>query len=182
MPYLDRLDVDVVTFETADNGGEDFEAIGRVLSKDKKVAIGVVSHRDLAVERPEAVADLIRRALKYIEPQRLIISTDCGFGRQGMSRLHSFYKMIAIVRGTNIVRRELGAREAIIRASDPRFSILGSWTLQRTELVCVAPSLVHWTDTCPARDCGGRSEDDHVDKKSRLDGELNGHYFWCHCR
>ena len=85
LPFFDQLDVDVVTFETADNDGADFESIGRVLGKDKKVAIGVVSHRDLAVERPESVADLIRRALKYIEPQRLIISTDCGFGRQGMS-------------------------------------------------------------------------------------------------
>lgn len=125
LPYLDQLDVDVVTFETADNDGADFECIGRILSKDKKVTIGVVSHRDLAVERPEAVADLIRRALKHIEPQRLIVSTDCGFGRQGMSRLHSFYKMVAIVRGTNIVRRELGVPEAAIRAANPRFSMLG---------------------------------------------------------
>lgn len=124
LPFLDQLDVDVVTFETADNDGADFEDIGRILSKRKKVAIGVVSHRDLAVERPEQVADLIRRALKHIEPERLIISTDCGFGRQGMSRLHSTYKMIAIVRGTNIVRRELGLPETPIRAADPRFSML----------------------------------------------------------
>jgi 5-methyltetrahydropteroyltriglutamate--homocysteine methyltransferase len=124
LPFLDRLDVDVVTFETADNDGADFADIGSILSKDKKVAIGAVSHRNLAVERPEAIADLIRRAMKYIEPERLIISTDCGFGRQGMSRLHAFYKMIAIVRGTNIIRRELGAPVAPIRAADPRFSLL----------------------------------------------------------
>jgi 5-methyltetrahydropteroyltriglutamate--homocysteine methyltransferase len=124
LPFLDQLDVDVVTFETADNDGADFEDIGRVLSKRKKVAIGVVSHRELAIERPEQVADLIRRALKHIEPERLIISTDCGFGRQGMSRLHSTYKMIAIARGTNIVRRELGLPETPIRAADPRFSMI----------------------------------------------------------
>jgi 5-methyltetrahydropteroyltriglutamate--homocysteine methyltransferase len=118
------LAVDVVTFETADNGGTDLEHIGRVLDKSKKVAIGVVSHRELQVERPEKVADLIRRALKYIDPDRLIISTDCGFGRQGMSRLHSLYKMVAIVRGTNIVKRELGLPEAPIRAADPRLSVL----------------------------------------------------------
>ena len=33
------------------------------LDKSKKVAIGVVSHRELQVERPEKVTDLIRRAL-----------------------------------------------------------------------------------------------------------------------
>jgi 5-methyltetrahydropteroyltriglutamate--homocysteine methyltransferase len=124
LPFLDQLDVDAVTFETADNDGADFEDIGLVLSKRKKVAIGVVSHRELAIERPEQVADLIRRALKHIEPERLIISTDCGFGRQGMSRLHSTYKMIAIARGTNIVRRELGLPETPIRAADPRFSMI----------------------------------------------------------
>jgi len=124
LPYLNQLAVDVVTFETADNDGADLEYIGRMLAKDKKVAIGVVSHRELQVERPEKVADLIRRALKHIEAERLIISTDCGFGRQGMSRMHALYKMIAIVRGTNIVRRELGVPEAPIRAADPRLSLL----------------------------------------------------------
>lgn len=124
LPYLDQLDVDVLTFETADSGGADFADIGSIASKSKKIAIGVVSHRQLAIERPDEVADLIRGALKHIDAERLIISTDCGFGRQGMSRLHALYKMIAIVRGTNIVRRELGLPEAPIRAADPRYSLL----------------------------------------------------------
>lgn len=125
LPYLDQLDVDVITFETADNGGADFAEIGRAVSKDKKIAIGVVSHRELQVERPEEIAALIRRALKHIEPERLILSTDCGFGRQGMSRMHAFYKMVAIVRGANIVRRELGLEEAVIPAADPHLTMLG---------------------------------------------------------
>jgi 5-methyltetrahydropteroyltriglutamate--homocysteine methyltransferase len=124
LPYLNQLAVDVITFETADNDGADFENIARILDKSKKVAIGVVSHRELQIERPEKVADLIRRAVKHIDAERLIISTDCGFGRQGMSRLHSLYKMVSIVRGTNIVRRELGLPEAPIRTADPRLSVL----------------------------------------------------------
>jgi len=126
LPYLDRLDVDVITFETADNDGADLADIGRLVGKDKKVAIGVVSHRELQVERPETIAALIRRALEHIEPERLILSTDCGFGRQGMSRMHAFFKMVAIVRGTNIVRRELGIPEAYISAADPRFSLMSA--------------------------------------------------------
>jgi 5-methyltetrahydropteroyltriglutamate--homocysteine methyltransferase len=124
LPYLNRLDVDVITFETADNHGADFEDIGRSIDKDKKIAIGVISHRELQVERPEGVADLIRRALKFIEPERLILSSDCGFGRQGMSRMHAFYKMVALARGTNIVRRELGLPEIDIPATDPRGSLI----------------------------------------------------------
>jgi 5-methyltetrahydropteroyltriglutamate--homocysteine methyltransferase len=124
LPYLDRLDVDVLTFEGASNNGIDFAHYGSMIAKDKKVAVGVISHRTLQIERPEEVADLIRRALKYIEPERLILSSDCGFGRQAMSRMHAFYKMVALVRGANIVRRELGLKEAAIPATDPSLSMV----------------------------------------------------------
>jgi 5-methyltetrahydropteroyltriglutamate--homocysteine methyltransferase len=124
LPFFDRLDVDVVTFEAADNGGDEIESFAAGIGSGKKIAIGVVSHRTLQVERPEEVAALIRRALKVIEPQRVIVSTDCGFGRQGMSRMHAFYKTVALVRGTNIVRRELGLPEADILAADPKGALL----------------------------------------------------------
>ena len=69
---------------------------------------------------PDDIAALIRKALQYVPAERLMLSSDCGFGRQGMSRMHAFYKMIAIVRGANIVRRELGLPEAEIPANDGR--------------------------------------------------------------
>jgi 5-methyltetrahydropteroyltriglutamate--homocysteine methyltransferase len=124
IPYLDQLDVDVVTFETASDGGRAFEAIGKGISKEKKVCIGVVNHRTLQVETPDQVAALIRKAIEHIPPERLIVGTDCGFGRQGMSRLHSFYKMVSIVQGANIVRRELGLPEAECLAASPHYSLL----------------------------------------------------------
>jgi 5-methyltetrahydropteroyltriglutamate--homocysteine methyltransferase len=124
LPYFDKLDVDVITFEAADNAGDELESFARAIGGGKKIAIGVINHRSLQVERSEAVADLIRRALKVMPPERLIVSTDCGFGRQGMSRLHAFYKMVALTRGTNIVRRELGLDEADILAADPQGALL----------------------------------------------------------
>ena len=45
-------------------------------------------------------------------------------GREGMSRRHAFHKMVSIVLGTNIVRRELGLPEAACLAADGRFSLL----------------------------------------------------------
>ena len=60
LPYLDQLDVDVLTIEGAFNRGMDFEHVGKMISKDKKIAVGVISHRTLQVERPEEIADLIR--------------------------------------------------------------------------------------------------------------------------
>jgi 5-methyltetrahydropteroyltriglutamate--homocysteine methyltransferase len=122
LPHLNQLDVDVLTFECATSDGMDLEAIGRGIT-GKKIAIGVVDHRNLQVERPEQVADLIRRALKHIPVERLIVSSDCGFGREGMSRRIAFYKMVAIVRGANIVRKELGLPESPCPAADPRFAL-----------------------------------------------------------
>jgi 5-methyltetrahydropteroyltriglutamate--homocysteine methyltransferase len=124
LPYLDQLDVDVLTVEGASNNGADFAHYGAMISKDKKVAIGVVSHRTLQVERPEEVADLIRRALEHIEPERLILTSDCGFGRQAGSRMHALYKMVSLVRGANIVRRELGLPEAYVPAEDAKLSMV----------------------------------------------------------
>jgi len=124
LPYLDQLDVDVITFEGAFNRGMDFEHIGKMISQDKKVALGVISHRTLQVERPEEIAELIRLALKHIAPERLVLSSDCGFGRQSMSRMHAYYKMVALVRGANIVRKELGLPEAYVPAADARLSMV----------------------------------------------------------
>ena len=106
----------------ASTGGMDLEAIGKKITKPK-IAIGVINHRGLQVERPEEVAALIRKALKYIPPERLCVSTDCGFGREGMSRRHAFYKMVALARGTNLVKKELGLPEAHIPAADGRFAL-----------------------------------------------------------
>jgi 5-methyltetrahydropteroyltriglutamate--homocysteine methyltransferase len=122
LPHLNQLDVDVLTFECATSDGMDLELIGRHIT-DKKIAIGVVDHRNLQVERPEQVAALIRKALKYIPAERLILSSDCGFGREGMSRRIAFFKMVAIVRGTNIVRKELGLPEARCLAADPQYAL-----------------------------------------------------------
>ena len=76
------------------------------------------------METPAQVAELVRKALNYIEPERLILTSDCGFGRQSMSRMHAFYKMVALTRGTNIVRKELGLEEAYIPAADKRLSMV----------------------------------------------------------
>ena len=124
LPYFDQLDVDVITLEGAFNGGMDFAHAGKLISKDKKIALGVISHRTLQVERPEEVADLIRLALKHIEPERLILSSDCGFGRNGISRMHTYYKMVSMVRGANIVRKELGLEEVYVPATDPKLSMV----------------------------------------------------------
>src|SRR5713226_697219 len=119
---LNQVEADALTFETCSSGPGDLKAIGEVIT-DKKVVIGVIDHHTLQVERPDQVAALIREALKHIPPERLMISSDCGMGREGMSRRHATYKMVAMVLGANIVRKELGLPEAECLAADPRYSL-----------------------------------------------------------
>jgi 5-methyltetrahydropteroyltriglutamate--homocysteine methyltransferase len=118
-----KVDADVVTFEMSSSGGIDLEAIGKIIT-DKKISIGVIDHHTLQVEQPEQVAAQIRAALKHIPAERLMVSTDCGMGREGMSRRHAFYKAVAITLGTNIVRKELGVKEARVPAADDRYSLV----------------------------------------------------------
>jgi 5-methyltetrahydropteroyltriglutamate--homocysteine methyltransferase len=117
------VDADVLTFESSSSGGIDLEAIGKTIT-DKKIAIGVIDHHTLQVESADEVAEKIRAALKYIPPERLVISTDCGMGREGMSRRHAFYKIVSLVLGTNIVREELGLPLAECLAADERYSLV----------------------------------------------------------
>lgn len=119
---LNQVDADALTFETCSSGTGDLKAIGEVI-KEKKIVIGVIDHHTLQVERPEEVATIIREALKHIPAERLIISSDCGMGREGMSRRHAAYKMVAMVLGTNIVRKELELPEAECLVADPRYSL-----------------------------------------------------------
>jgi len=119
---LNQIDADAITFETCSSGPGDLAAIGRIV-RDKKIVIGVIDHHTLQVERPDQVAQLIHEALKHIPPERLVISSDCGMGREGMSRRHATYKMVAMVLGANIVRKDLGLPEAECLAADPRYSL-----------------------------------------------------------
>jgi 5-methyltetrahydropteroyltriglutamate--homocysteine methyltransferase len=123
LEMLNKVDADVITFESVSAGGRELEDFGRIIT-DKKIAIGVIDHHSLQIERPDEIAEHIRRALKHIPAERLVISSDCGMGREGMSRRHAYYKMVALVLGTNMVRKELGVPEAEVLAADPRYSLV----------------------------------------------------------
>ena len=72
---------------------------------------------------PESIADDIRRWLEVVDPEHLVLSSDCGFGRQGVPRPVAFYKAAALAQAANIVRGELGAEQTEPRASNPMLQI-----------------------------------------------------------
>jgi 5-methyltetrahydropteroyltriglutamate--homocysteine methyltransferase len=122
--YLERCSGDVWTLEMKDRGQKDLELFAPFKNNlKKKICIGAVSHRMLQADRPEDVAAEIRKALKYIPAEKLIVSNDCGFGRQGCNREIAFYKASAIAQGCNIVRRELGLPTSDVPAADPALQV-----------------------------------------------------------
>ena len=116
--YLNRLKGDVWTIESKENDHSLLPAFAPYKGNlPKKVAVGMISHRRLQVETPEDVAADIRTALEYIDADKLVLSSDCGFGRQGVPRPIAMYKAAALAQGANIVRG--GARRPSRRTCAP---------------------------------------------------------------
>jgi len=118
--YLEACRGDVWTLEMKDRNMREIELFAPLKGQlKKKICVGVVSHRRLQVESADEVATSIRTALNHIAHEQLIVSSDCGFGRQGCNRDIAFFKTAAIAQGTSIVRRELGLPVTASRAEDP---------------------------------------------------------------
>ena len=73
----------------------------------KTIVLGVLDLGDPRIETPEAVAARVRRALKLVGAERLVVAPDCGM--KYLSREVAFGKLRAMVEGTQIVRSELGS-------------------------------------------------------------------------
>ncbi len=74
---------------------------------DKEIAVGVIDVKDEHVETSSVVAERIRQALEYIPAEQMWIVPDCGM--KFMPRDRAFAKLKAMVEGTHMVRKELGA-------------------------------------------------------------------------
>jgi 5-methyltetrahydropteroyltriglutamate--homocysteine methyltransferase len=121
--YLERLKGDVWTIEAAENDFKELPLFGNYKnSLKKKIAVGVISHRTLQADFPNVVAERIRRCLKHIAADKLILSTDCGFGRQGFNRHLAFYKTVAIPMARNIILKELGLEPRYVPAADEKLA------------------------------------------------------------
>ena len=122
--FLERVNADVWTIESKHNGHQLLPRFGPYKGKlNKKIAVGIIGHRALQVETVDEVAADIRLALEYIDPEHLVLSSDCGFGRQGVPRPIALYKAAALAQGANIVRAELGVATTAVRAADPALQI-----------------------------------------------------------
>ncbi len=72
----------------------------------KQLLLGCVDLSDPSVETPEVIADRVRRALKHVAPEQVILAPDCGM--KYLPRDVARGKLANMVRAAHQLRREYG--------------------------------------------------------------------------
>jgi 5-methyltetrahydropteroyltriglutamate--homocysteine methyltransferase len=72
--------------------------------KDKKIMVGCIDLSDMNVETPQQVVERLKRALKHMKPENVIVAPDCGM--KYLPREVAFGKMRAMVAGAKLLRAE----------------------------------------------------------------------------
>jgi 5-methyltetrahydropteroyltriglutamate--homocysteine methyltransferase len=101
-PALAASRIDQVSLECA-NSRVPIELLG--LLKGKDVLVGAIDVATDVVETSEQVADTIRRAMRFVPPERLFPCTNCGMAP--LDRRISYDKLTALAAGAAAVRRTL---------------------------------------------------------------------------
>jgi 5-methyltetrahydropteroyltriglutamate--homocysteine methyltransferase len=101
---LDATTADWVSIEAAQPGLDPGD-LGKLPSK--KLMVGVISMGTEEPETADTVAGRIRAILEHLPAERLVVAPDCGM--KYLPRAAAFAKLQAMVEGTKIVRREIGA-------------------------------------------------------------------------
>jgi 5-methyltetrahydropteroyltriglutamate--homocysteine methyltransferase len=105
LPHYHDVGVDAFVLDFACREMADADLL-KALPNDKRVHVGVIDVRTLEIEHPEQVAERVRKVLKFIEPERVTLTTDCGLKQ--LPRVCAVQKLRALTAGAAIVRRELG--------------------------------------------------------------------------
>ena len=105
-PTILEAKIHQLTLEFARRGGEDLELFKEFPNKFE-LGVGVIDVKTHEVETPEIVAERIRKALNFVPAERLLILPDCGCLH--LPQEVAFNKLRAMVQGTKIIRKELGA-------------------------------------------------------------------------
>ena len=104
-PFFKDMHVDILHLEFANRGMWQADIFDKYARDDQFLAAGVVDVKARAVEKPEFIVERIREVLKHNDPERLWISTDCGFSMT--ARWVGREKLKVMVEATEMVREEL---------------------------------------------------------------------------
>ncbi|RKF23086.1 methionine synthase [Altericroceibacterium spongiae] len=106
-PKLQTSGVDLVSLE-CHNSRVPMDLIE--LIRGKKVMVGAIDVASDRIETPEEVAGTLRKALQFVDPDKLYPSTNCGMAP--LPREVARGKLKALSAGAEIVRKELAAAQA----------------------------------------------------------------------
>lgn len=114
LPFLFRLDVGQFYIQLASE--KDPERVLRLVrasaSREHKIFVGVIDPISSIVETPEVVRDRVLQAARFLPPENLGTTDDCGFAPfaddASTSRDLAFAKIKARVEGTRMAERILG--------------------------------------------------------------------------
>ncbi|EPH0093376.1 5-methyltetrahydropteroyltriglutamate--homocysteine methyltransferase [Pluralibacter gergoviae] len=101
-PKLQQSNIDIVSLE-CQNSRVPMDLIE--LIRGKKVMVGAIDVATNTIETPEEVADTLRKALQFVDADKLYPCTNCGMAP--LSRRVARGKLNALGAGAEIVRREL---------------------------------------------------------------------------
>ena len=101
-PKLQKSNIDIVSLE-CQNSRVPMDLIE--LIRGKKVMVGAIDVATNAIETPEEVANTLRKALQFVDADKLYPSTNCGM--TPLSRDVARGKLSALSAGAAIVRGEL---------------------------------------------------------------------------
>ena len=123
--YLERCQGDVWTLEMKDRNQKDIELFAPFKQRPEEEDLRRRRQPPpLQADRAEDVAGEIRKALVTSRPSSSIVSSDCGFGRQGCNREIAFYKASRHRAGLqHRPRRARACRRPTCRATDPQLQI-----------------------------------------------------------
>jgi 5-methyltetrahydropteroyltriglutamate--homocysteine methyltransferase len=105
-PAVKEANVGQLALEFARTGDEDLSLIEQH-HWDRCLGLGVIDVKAEQVESPELVAARIRRALRFVAPEKLVINPDCGLRHLPPAVARA--KLAAMVAGAAQVRAELAA-------------------------------------------------------------------------
>ncbi|WP_120430859.1 methionine synthase [Acinetobacter baylyi] len=103
-PKLQQSKIDIISLE-CHNSRVPMDLIE--LIRGKKVMVGAIDVATNTIETPEEVADTLRKALQFVDADKLYPSTNCGM--TPLSRDVARGKLQALSAGAEIIRRELSA-------------------------------------------------------------------------
>ncbi len=108
--HLAKAPVQQLALEFASREMAEVELLGQIRAP-LEVAVGLVDVKNTWIEPPELVAQRLQQVLKYVEPERVHVTPDCGFSQT--ARFIAQRKLGSMVQGVQQVRRELQKGAAI---------------------------------------------------------------------